>query len=68
MRGIDHDQIDTGLDQPFGALVTALADRGRRGDPQPSLRILAGQRMRDGLFHILDGDQSDAAILVVDHQ
>ena len=24
--------------------------------------------MRDRLFHVLDGDQADAAVLVVDHQ
>ena len=68
VRGVHHDQVDAGLDQPFGALETALADRGRRRDPQPPLRILAGERMRDRLFHVLDGDQADAAILIVDHQ
>ena len=68
VRGVHHDHIDAGLDQPLGPLVTALADRGRRGDPQPPLRILAGERMRDGLFHVLDGDQSDAAILIVHYQ
>ena len=61
-------KIDAGVDQPLGAFETALADRGRGGDAQAALRILAGQRMRDRLLHVLDGDQSDAAVLVVDHQ
>ena len=68
MRGIDHDQIDAGVDQPLGALVTALADRGRRRDPQSPLRILAGERMGDRLLHVLHRDQPDTAILIVDHQ
>ena len=68
VRGVDHDQIDAGVDQPLGALVTALADGGRGRDPQPALRVLAGQGMRDRLFHVLHGDQSDAAVLIVDHQ
>ena len=68
MRGIDHDQIDAGIDQQFGALKAALADGGRGRDAQSALRVLAGQRMRDRLFHVLDGDQADAAILIVDDQ
>ena len=68
MRGVDHDQVDAGIDQPLGTLKAALADRGRGGDAQAALRILAGQRMRDRLLHVLDGDQADAAILIVDDQ
>ena len=68
VRGVDHDQIDAGIDQALGALETGLADRGRGGNAKPALRVLAGQRMRDRLFHVLDGDQADAAILIVDHE
>ncbi len=68
MRGVHHDQIDASVDQPLGALITALADGGRGRDTQAALRILAGQRMRDRFFHVLHGDQSDAAILIVDHK
>ncbi len=68
MRGVDHDHIDAGIDQPLGALVTTLADGGRGRDPQPALRVLAGERMGDRLFHVLDGDQTDAAVLLIDHQ
>ena len=68
VRGVHDDQVDAGLDQPLGALETAFADGGRGRDAQAALRILAGQRMRDRLFHVLDGDQSDAAVLIVDHK
>jgi hypothetical protein len=68
MRGIDHDDVDAGLDQPLGALIAALADGGRGGNAQPALRILGGKRMRHGLFDVFHGDQSDAAILIVDDQ
>ena len=66
--GIHHDQIDAGIDQPFGTFEAALADGRRGGHAEPTLRILAGQRMRYRLFHILDGDETDATILVVDHE
>src|ERR1700709_1324471 len=49
--------ISACVDQQFGALETALADRGRGRDPQAALRVLAGQRMGDRLLHVLDGDQ-----------
>ena len=45
-----------------------VADRGGRGDAQPPLLVLAGMRVGDRLLDVLDGDQADAAILVVDHQ
>ncbi len=66
VRGIDHDEVDAGIDQPLGAVETALADRGGGRDTQAPLRILAGERMRHRLFHVLHGDQADAAILIVD--
>ena len=68
VRGVDHDQIDAGGDQQFGALEAGFADRGRGGDPQAALLVLAGVRIGDRLFHVLDGDQADAAIVLIDHQ
>jgi hypothetical protein len=61
-----HDQINAGVDEPLGTLVAALADGGRGGDAQAALCILAGERVRHRLFHILYGDQADTAILLVD--
>ncbi|MEH2598280.1 hypothetical protein V1278_005193 [Bradyrhizobium sp. AZCC 1577] len=68
MCGIDHDQVDAGIDQPFGALKATLADRGRGSHTQAAMLVLAGERMRNRLFHVLDGDQPDAAVLVVDNE
>jgi len=31
VRGVDHDEIDAGIDQPLGALEAAIADRGGGG-------------------------------------
>ena len=66
VRGVDHDQIDAGVDQLLGALIALVADRGGGGDAQAALLVLAGVRVGDRLLHVLDGDQADAAVLVVD--
>ena len=68
VRGVDHDEIDAGVDQRLGARIALVADRGRRGDAQPPLLVLAGVRIGDRLLDVLHGDQADAAILIVDHQ
>ena len=68
VRGIHHDHVDARVDQPLGTFETIFADGGRGGDPQPAVRILSGQRMRHRLFHVLHGDQANAAVLLVDHQ
>ena len=68
VRGVDHDEIDAGLDQPLGAQEAFVADRGGGGDAQPALLVLAGVRIGDRLLDVLHGDQPDAAILLVDHQ
>ena len=68
MRGIDHHQVDAGRDQRLGAGKALVADGGGGGDAQTALLVLAGVRIGDRLFDVLDGDQADAAILVVDHQ
>ena len=68
VRGVDHDEIDAGLDQLLGAVVALVADRGGGGDAQPALLVLAGVRIGDRLLDVLHRDQADAAILRVDHQ
>ena len=68
VRGVDHDQIDAGVDQRLGAGKALVADRGGGGDAQPALLVLAGVGIGDRLLDVLDRDQADAAVLVVDHQ
>src|SRR5947207_690797 len=41
VRGIDHHEIDAGLDQPLGAREPLIANRRRGGDTQPPLRVPA---------------------------
>ena len=65
--GVDHDQIDAGIDQPLGAGEAVIADAGRRRDAQAPLLVLAGIGMQLRLLDVLDRDQPDAAIVVVDH-
>ena len=68
VRGVDHHQIDAGLDQPLRALVALVANGCRSGHAQTSLLVLAGIRIGDRFFHVLHGDQADAAIIGIDHQ
>ena len=68
MRRVHDDEIDAGLEQPFAALETRIADRSRGGDAQSALFILAGVRVGNGLFDILHRDQTDAAVVAVDHK
>ena len=68
VRGIDHDDIDLGLDQsqrPFDALG---ADAGGGGTTQSAQFVFVGKGVELGLVHVLDRDQADAAVAVVDHQ
>ena len=68
VRGIDHDEVDAGIDQGFAAGEAGLADAGGGGDPQSALFVLAGIRMRHRLLDVLHGDEADAAIIGVDDQ
>jgi hypothetical protein len=45
VRGVDHNEIDAGIDQPLRALEALVADRGRGRDAQTALAILAGVRI-----------------------
>ena len=50
------------------ALEALVADGGRGGDAQPPGAVLGRVGIGDRLLDVLDGDQADAAPLVVDHQ
>src|SRR6516162_2733596 len=68
MRGIDHHQIDAGVDQPLTALESLVPNRGCGSNAQTALLILAGIGMGDGLLHVLHGDEAYTAILAVDDE
>ena len=68
VRGVDHDDIDLGRDQPRDPFVGIRphADRGR--DQQPPVLILTGIGMLGGLLDVLDGDQAPQVERVVHDQ
>ena len=68
VRGVDHDEIGAGIDQPLGAGEALIADARRRRHAQAPLLVLAGMGMDSRLLDVLDRDQADAAIFVVDHE
>ena len=68
VRGVDHDQVAFGVDQRLAALEALVADRGRGGDAQAPGAVLGRVGIGDRLLDVLDGDQADAAMIVVDHQ
>ncbi len=63
--GVDDDQIDIGIDEPLGALEAGVADARGSGDAQPALIVLGGVRVEPALLDVLDGDEADAAIVLV---
>ncbi len=50
------------------ALVALVADRRGGGDAQPPFGILAGIGIQRRLLDVLDGDEADAAIILVDDE
>ena len=68
VRGVDDDQVAFGVDQRLRALEALVADRGRGGDAQPARRVLGRVGIGDRLLDVLDGDQADAAAVLVDDE
>ncbi len=68
VRGIDDDAVDPGVDQQQRAIVAPVADGRGGGDAQAPVGILAGVRVQRRLLDVLDGEQADAAIVVVDDE
>ena len=68
VRGVDHDEVDAGIDQGFAARIAGFANRGGGGDAQPALLVLAGIGMGHRLLDVFHRDETDAAIIGIDHQ
>ncbi len=68
VRRIDDDDVDPRIQQHLRPDQAGLADAGRGTDPQAAVFVLAGVGAALRLFDVLDGDQADAAIVVVDDQ
>ena len=65
MRGVDDDEVDAGIDQQLGAQEAGVTRAGGRADAQALVLVLGGERMVGGLFHVVHGDEPDAAVVVV---
>ncbi len=68
MGGVDHDQVNLGLDERFRAGKAAVADCRCRRNAQPPGRVLGRIGIGHGLFNVLDRDEPRAPIGVVDDQ
>ena len=68
MRGVDHDDVDFGVDQRLGALETLVTDCGRSSHAQAAVFVLGGFGIGDRLLDVLDGDEADAAPVIVDDE
>ena len=65
--GVDHQHVAAGVEQRLRAAKPVLARAGRGGGAEPAVLVLAGVRELLRLLDILDGDEADAAVLVVDN-
>ena len=68
MGGVDDDEVDVGVDQPLATLEAGVADARGGGDAKAALLVLGGVRVEAALLDVLDGDQADAAIVLVDDE
>ena len=64
--GIDHQDIDAGVDQCHRPVPGILSDADGRADQKSAITVLGGQRVLLGLDEILDGDQTGKAPMSVD--
>ncbi len=67
VRGVDDHHVDSGIDQRFGALIAAVTGAGGSRDAQAALCIFRSVGIGLGLFHVGNGDQTDTAVLLIDH-
>ncbi len=67
VSGVDDQAVDPRLHQQLGAREAFVADRRRRRDAQAAVAVLGGVGMGGRLLDVLDGDQADAASVLVDH-
>jgi hypothetical protein len=68
MRRVDDDDVDTSGDEPFGAFEAVGAGGCGSGGAEAALIIDAGVRVFVGFLDVGDGDEADAAVLVIDDE
>ena len=65
MRRIDDDKIYFRINESFGAVKPLVTNRGCRSYPQPAVLVLGRIWKALRLFNVFDGDQADAAVIIV---
>ena len=68
MSSINHDHIDTGLDQRINTLVRTGPNTHSRTDTQAPLIILAGIGLIAGFLDIFHSDQAAQLEIIADNQ
>ena len=68
MRGVDHHDVDLGVDQRTCAIEAFLADADRRAAAQAAQRILRGLRIAPRFLNVLDGDEALEIAIRIDDQ
>jgi len=68
VRGIHHHDVHTGRNQGLGSGKASVPDRRGGGDAQAPCSSLQALGIGDLLLDVLDRDETDAAVILVDHQ
>ena len=65
---VDHQHVDTGVNQGLRTFVSLVADGGGCGNAQAPLIVLGCVGVEARLFDVFHGDQADALIGRIHHQ
>ena len=68
MGRVDDQQIDSRINQPFGAFKSIVANTCCGGNAQTALSVLRGIRVELRFLDILDGDEANTIALSVDDE
>ena len=66
VRGVDDEDVDTGVDQSHRTVPRVVADAHRGADQKTAVAVLGGVGVLLGFDEVLDGDQSGESAVTVD--
>ena len=64
---VHHDDVDACINKHLGPQESLLARARGRRHTQALLLVLGGKRMVRRLFHVIDGDEANAFIILIHH-
>src|SRR2546428_10306123 len=68
MRRVDHETVNTSLDQFVGALAEVSGGANRRGHSQTTEIIFCRRRILDGLLYVLHRNETLDSLVAVNHE